>query len=95
MNRQLTIEELPEEPQLTAAFKRATANLLWFNDHATELEVFKRCRGRFIAISEGDLFVGASREEVERLASERHPDDFPYIRYIPLERAYRIYAYKR
>jgi hypothetical protein len=95
MDRRLIIEELPEDPQVTSAFKRATANLLWLNDHAMELEVFKRYRGRFIAASEGDLFVGATREEVEGLARQKHPDDFPHVRYIPLERSYRIYACQR
>jgi hypothetical protein len=51
MNRQLIIEELPEDPQLSSAFERATRNLLWFNDHAMDLEVFKRYRGQFVAVS--------------------------------------------
>jgi hypothetical protein len=63
-----------------------------FNDHALELGVFKRHRGRFGAVSEGDLFVGKSREEVEALAKEKHPGDVPHIRYIRRRKVFRIYA---
>jgi hypothetical protein len=41
------------------------------------------------------LFVGDTPEEVEHLASAKHPDDVPHIRYIPREKAYRIYACRR
>jgi hypothetical protein len=95
MNQPLIIEEWPEDPEFDRVFELAGRNLRWFNDHAMELDVFKRYRGRFIAVSEGELFVGDSREEVERLAREKHPDDVPHIRYIPREKAYRIYAYQR
>lgn len=95
MDQRLIIEEFPEEPRLAAAFERAKQNLLWLNDHAMELEVFNRYRGRFVAVSEGELFVGVSREGVERLAREKHPGDIPHVRYIPLEKTYRIYACKR
>jgi hypothetical protein len=69
--------------------------LLWFNEHAMELEVFKRYRGRFVAVSEGEIFVGDSRQEVERLAREAHPEDIPHVQYIPKEKVYRIYACQR
>ena len=95
MTQQLIIEELPEDPQLTRILERARRNMLWFNEHAMELEVFTRNRGRFIGVSRGELFVGDSREEVARLAREKHPDDFPHIQYIPREKAYRIYACER
>lgn len=88
----IIIEEDQENPEFSRMFERAERNLDWLNEHAVELEVFKRYRGRFIAASEGELFVGDSREEVERLAREKHPADVPHIRYIPREKAYRIYA---
>ena len=95
MNEPLIIEVLPEDPQLTRLFERVRRNLLWFNEHAMELEVFKLYRGRYIAVSEGELFVGDSHEEVERLAREKHPEDTPHVQYIPPERVYRIYAHQR
>jgi hypothetical protein len=92
MNPQFIIEEGPPDPEVDRIFELAERNLLWFDQHAIELEVFKRYRGRYVATSEGELFVGDSPEEVERLALEKHPDDVPHIRYIPREKAYRIYA---
>ena len=68
------------------------SNLLWFSEHAQELGVFKLHRGRFIAVSGGELFVGDSRAEVDRLAREKHPDELPHIRFIPREKLSRIYA---
>ena len=95
MSQQFIIEEMPENPELERRFESARRNLLWFNEHAMELEVFKRYRGRFIAVAEGELFVGDSREEAERLAREKHPDDTPHIQFIPREKVYRIYACQR
>jgi hypothetical protein len=89
---QLTIEESAADPEVTRVLELDRRNVLWFDEHAMDLEVFKRYRGRYLAASEGELFVGDSAEEVERLALERHPTDVPHVRYIPKERAYRIYA---
>ena len=75
-------------------FEKAKLNVKWFNDHAMELEVFKRHRGRYVAASGGELFVADAAEEVERLAKEKHPDDLPHIRYIAKEKLSRIYASK-
>jgi hypothetical protein len=95
MNTPFVIEELPADPALTRVLECSLRNMLWLNDHAMEMEIFKRYRGRFVAVSEGELFVGNSADEAERLASEKHPDDVPHVRYIPLKKAYRIYACKR
>ncbi|HXG66658.1 MAG TPA: hypothetical protein VNO70_16275 [Blastocatellia bacterium] len=92
MSQQVIIEELPENPELERMFELAGRNVRWFNEHAMEIEVFKRYRGRYLAVSEGELFVGDSPEEVERLALEKHPNDVPHVRYILREKAYRIYA---
>ncbi len=93
MNSRITVEELPPDPEVVRVLELTGRNLRWFNEHAIEREVFSRYRGRFIAVSEGELFVGDSRKEVGRLARARHPEDIPHIRYIPLEKAHRIYAY--
>ena len=82
-------------PEIARLFEQARRNLFWFSENAERLEVFKRYRGRFLAVSEGELFVADSAEEVERLALEKHPDDVPFIHYIPREKAYRIYASRR
>lgn len=36
--------------------------------------------------------IQTAAEEADRLAYEKHPDETPSIRYISIERAYRIYA---
>ena len=93
MSQGVIIEELPPDPELERLFAEGERNLVWFGEHAEELGVFKLYRGRFVAASGGELFVGDSRTEVERLAREKHPHDLPYIRYIPREKLSRIYAY--
>lgn len=94
MSQGVIIEELPHDPELERLFAQGERNLVWFGEHAEELEVFKLYRGRFVAASGGEMFVGDSRAEVERLAREKHPDEMPHIRYIPREKCHRIYAYQ-
>jgi hypothetical protein len=91
---EVIIEELPEDPEFTRIFERSSRNMEWFNEHAMELQVFNLYRGRYIAVSEGEIFVGDSRHEVEKLARQKHPDDVPHVQYIPLKKVYRIYAYQ-
>ncbi|MBI3653625.1 MAG: hypothetical protein HY231_21550 [Acidobacteria bacterium] len=95
MSDSVIIEDLPMTPEMALLFEKAKRNVKWFNDHAMELEVFKRYRGQYVASSGGELFVADTAEEVERLAKEKHPDDLPHIRYIPKEKLSRIYACKR
>ena len=95
MDPQFIIEEHPLDPEWTRMAERARQNLIWFDEHVMELEVFKRFRGRYVAASEGELFVANSPEEIDRLVREKHPDDVPHVRYIPREKAYRIYACRR
>jgi hypothetical protein len=92
MNSQFIIEEGPPDPESTRVFELAGQNRRWLSDHAMELQVFNLYRGRYIAASQGELFVGETPEEVEHLALAKHPEDVPHIRYIPREKAYRIYA---
>jgi len=49
--------------------------------------------GKYIAVSEGDVFVAEHASEARRLASEKHPDDEPFGQFIPRESRERIYAY--
>jgi hypothetical protein len=93
MNPKIIVEELPADPDIARVLELSGRNLRWFDEHAVECEIFSRYRGRFIAVSKGELFVGDSRTEVEHLSRKRHPEDIPHIRYIPQEKAPRIYAY--
>lgn len=92
MTQGVIIEELPHDPEFERLLTLGERNVVWFGEHAEELGVFKLYRGRFVGASGGELFVGDSRAEVERLAREKYPDDVPYIRYIPREKLNRIYA---
>ena len=95
MSEAVIIEDLPADPEVTRRFERFQENMRWFNDHAMELEVFKLYRGRWIAVSEGEMSVSDTAEEVERLAHDQHPDDAPHVQFIPRERVFRSYAYQR
>ena len=92
MSRPLIIQDEPLTPELARAFEKARRNVLWFNEHVEELEVYKLYRGKYVASAGGELFVADTAEQVERLAHEKHPDDTPHVRYIPREKRYRIYA---
>lgn len=94
MSKPVVIEELPHDPEFERLFAQAYRNLIWFSDHAEELGVFKKYRGRYVAAAGGELFVSDSREEVERLAHEKHPEEMPHIRYMLPEKGPRIYAAK-
>ena len=95
MNQQVTIEEHPTTPQMARFFEQAERNMTWLSEHAEELEIFKRHRGRYVAAAGGELFVADTPEEVERLAREKHPDEMPHVRYIFREMRSRIYACQR
>ena len=85
----------PMPPELARQLELAKRNADWFDEHALELDVFNRYRGKFVAIAGGELFVADSASEARRLALEKHPDDCPHHRYIPKMKARRIYAYQR
>ncbi|MEK6287150.1 MAG: hypothetical protein AABO57_15525 [Acidobacteriota bacterium] len=78
MSKPLIIEDEPLTPELARAFENARRNLLWFDAHVEELEVYKRYRGRYVAAAGGELFVADTAKEVRRLALETHPDDLAH-----------------
>lgn len=82
-------------PELEPLFAQAERHLRWFNEHAEALGVFHHYRGCYVAAAGEELFVGDSYEAAERAARAKHPDELPHIRYIPREKADRIYAYQR
>lgn len=92
MSKPLIIEDEPMTPELARAFENARRNVMWFNDHVEELEVYKRYRGKYVASAGGELFVADTAKEVRRLALENHPDDLAHVRYIQREKLSRIYA---
>jgi len=92
MSKLLIIEEEEMTPELARAFENARRNLLWFNEHVAELEVYKRYRGQYVAAAAGELFAADTPEEIRRLVHEKYPDEHPHVRYIPREKRYRIYA---
>jgi hypothetical protein len=92
MSKPLIIEDEPLTPELARALESARRNLLWFNDHVEELEVYKRYRGKYVAGASGELFVADTPEEIRRLVYEKYPDEHPHVRYIPREKRDRIYA---
>lgn len=49
MSKPLIIEDEPLTPELARAFENARRNLLWFDAHVEELEVYKRYRGKYVA----------------------------------------------
>ena len=95
MSQQVIIEEHEMTPEMARLFEQAERNMVWLSEHAEELEIFKRHRGRYVAAAGGELFVADSGEEVRRLAREKHPDEMPHVRYIFREKRSRIYACQR
>lgn len=92
MSKPLIIEEEEMTPEFARAFASARRNVMWFNDHVEELEIYERYRGKYVAASGGELFVADTPEEVRRLAREKHPDELEHLRYIQREKLSRIYA---
>ena len=95
MRNELIIEEMPHDPEFERLFAQAYRNLMWFSEHAAELEVFKKHRGHYVAAAGGELFVADTPEEIEHLVREKYPDELPHVRYIPREKCHRIYACQR
>jgi len=86
----LIITEETEDPEINRRMARFRRNGEWLTEHGAPL--FKRYRGRYIAVSEGEVFVADDYWEAERLAKEKHPDDAPSVQYIPQDDYERIYA---
>jgi hypothetical protein len=89
----LTLVEEPADPELNRRMVRFQRNGEWLTEHGAPL--FEQCRGRYIAVSEGEVFVADDYWQAKRLAKEKHPDDEPSVQYIPRERCERIYACPR
>jgi len=90
MNRPHMLVEEAEDAELAARLARFRRNGEWLTTQGVTL--LERHRGRYVAVSHGQVFAAADASEARRLARERHPDDEPFVQYIPQERALRIYA---
>jgi hypothetical protein len=95
MSNPVIIEELPYDREFERAFAKTERNRVWFIEHAKELGVFTNYRGRYVAAAGGELFAADTAEEIDRLVSDKFPDEVPHVRYIPREKCDRIYAYQR
>jgi len=95
VSQPVIIEELAHDPEFQLAFAKAERNREWFSEHAKELGVFEKHRGRYVAAASGELFVADTPEETHRLVHDKYPDEVPHVRYIMREKCDRIYAYQR
>lgn len=90
MSDKLIITEEPEDAGFNRRMAQFRRNGEWLTEHGAPL--FKQYRGRYIAVSEGEVFVADDYWEAERLAKEKHPDDVPSVQYVPSDNCERIYA---
>jgi hypothetical protein len=81
MDNKVTIEEPPMTPEFKLMFDKARKNLDWFEANCIKLDVFNRYRGKYVASSEGELFVTDTAEKLERMVKEKDPDDLPHVHY--------------
>ena len=91
MNSKLIITEEPEDLEFNGRLDRFRRNGEWLTEHGARF--FERFAGRYIAVSEGEVFVSDDSWDARRLAKEKHPHDEPFVQYIPRDRCERIYAY--
>jgi Family of unknown function (DUF5678) len=90
MNDKLTMTEEPEDPAFNQRLVKYRHNGEWLTEHGASL--FEQFPGCYVAVSESDVFVADDAWEARRLAKEKHPDDEPFVQYIPKEHYERIYA---
>ena len=92
----ITMEEVTDPVELAKAFAqdaRFEKNWVWFEAHAAE--IYSQHRGKCLCVAGQELFVADTTPEVLALARAAHPDDDGfYLRTIPKEKAYRIYAHR-
>jgi hypothetical protein len=80
--------------QARAQRSRFDRNAAWLQAHAAE--VYAKHRGKCICVAGEEMFVADTPEGAVRAARIKHPDDDGwFVRYIPRERAARVYADRR
>jgi hypothetical protein len=90
MEPEVIVAEEPGDPVLNERMARFRRNGEWLTCHGAP--IFERHPGKYIAVSEGEVFVSDDAWEARRLARERHPDDEPFVQYAPRDSNPRIYA---
>jgi hypothetical protein len=65
-------------------------NVDWFNDHAAKVSA--QCKGKYVAVVDGEFFVADSRKEAHDLARAHYPTGHPFVTYIPLKKRKMVYA---
>jgi hypothetical protein len=92
--RPIVMEEVKDPVVLAqshAQDERFARNWAWFNAHAEE--IYANHRGKCVCVAGEELFVADSARGAVGLATAAHPDDDGrFTRYIPREKAVRIYA---
>ena len=90
MHDKVKISVEPTEPEFLQRAARYRSNGEWLTAHGEPW--FAQFPGKFIAVSEGEVFVADDALEARRAATEKHPGDEPFVQYIPRDNLPRIYA---
>jgi len=90
----IVMEEVTDPVEVArfwARKEKADRNSAWLQAHVPG--IYTLYRGKCICVAGEELFVADTPEEVMALATAAHPeDDGRLFRYIPKEKAIRIYA---
>ncbi len=93
INWAVMIEEVPSDPEWQVRMAKYRRNVDWFGEH---WHLFRpRYEGLCVAVSQGEVFAAEDAEVARRQALAAHPDDEPFVKYIPRERYERICACRR
>jgi len=92
----ITVEEVTDPEELARARAQDECfarNSAWLQAHATE--IYTQYRGKCICVAGEELFIADTPEEALAQARTAHPEEGGsiLIRYIPRDKAARIYAY--
>jgi hypothetical protein len=73
--------------------ERHRRNLQWLQAHWEDLP---ERRGRYVAVADEQAFVAETAEMAWDWARSQHPDDDgAVVMFVPRERGWRVYAYRR
>ena len=90
MQNKVTITVEPADPEMTRRSRLFRRNGIWMSENGSGL--YDQYPGQYVAVSEGEVFVSPDAQEAEHLALKSHPEDIPFVIYIPKEKYERIYA---
>ena len=80
---EVEVQVLPGSSESLLAMKHFRENIIWWNNHCREINANSRLHNNYLAISKEQVFTGASYEEARKTALQTHPDDAPYIFFLP------------